>query len=323
MFNFVIDCTDAALTKYLNMDGRDAASVFTKGDLNWCLQTYLILKKHNKIQVQCSNRLCDDAINIVHSDQLLTLKGTESQFLVCIRADYPKRRWAHYQIVQNKRQLEANTSFVPHWVQPGLVRRDEVRTGVKRVAYAGEIFNGNFAGSVDTWKELFRPHNIEFDILSPGSWHDLKDVDVLIGIRGFNSNTYDTKPPTKLFSAWHANIPFVGGADSAFTQVGSPGEDYLLVRTPAEAVEAVLRLRDDNDLYSKLVSKGKEKALEYNENTITAQWLEILTGPVLRRYELWKSRPLYERKQFSLKQTIGLSEHEIKQVIKKIYKMKF
>lgn len=320
MYNFVIDCTDLALDKYLNITPADAVKVFTRGDLNWCLQTYFILAKQNKVQVKCTNALCDDSINIIHSDQLLRLKGKPSQFLVCVRADYPKRRWAHYHIVQNQKQLEVNTSYVPHWVQPGLIKRDENRQGVKRVAYAGEILNGNLAGSIEQWRKLFDPHNIEFVTLEGGSWHNLKDVDVLIGIRSFNSQTYDTKPPTKLFSAWHADIPFVGGKDSAFSQVGTPGEDYILATTPKEAVEAVLKLRDDPAFYSKLVQKGKEKVVEYNEGTISHQWLKILTGPVMSRYDLWKARKAFEQNRFNLKQRIGLTEHELKHAIKRLIK---
>ncbi|MBC7914927.1 MAG: hypothetical protein H7Y07_12485 [Pyrinomonadaceae bacterium] len=320
MFNFIIDCTDSSLEEYLKIDVREGVSVFTKGDLNWCLQTYLILSKQNNLPIKCSNKFCDQSINIIHSDQLLNIKGSPSQFVVCVRADYPKRRWAHYQIVQNKKQLESYTSYIPHWVQPGLIKRDENRQGVKRVAYAGETFNGNLAGSVETWKEIFRPYNIEFINLAPGSWHNLREVDVLIGLRGFNTNTYDTKPPTKLFSAWHANIPFVGGYDSAFTQVGTPGKDYLLAGTPEEAINAVLKLRDRPDIYSELIENSKQRIKEYNEATIAEQWQQVLSGPILQRYELWKSRPEYECNRFNFNQAIGLSEHKLKQVIKKIIK---
>ena len=320
MYNFVIDCTDADLEDYLNMPPQDAVKVFTRGDLNWCLQTYFILSRQNKIALKCTNTLCDDSINIVHSDQLLKLKGNPSQFLVCVRADYPKRRWAHYHIVQNQKQLGSDTSYVPHWVQPGLIKRDENRQGVKRVAYAGEILNGNLAGSVKTWEDLFSPHDIEFVTLAGGSWHDLKDIDVLIGIRSFNSQTYDSKPPTKLFSAWHANIPFIGGHDSAFLQVGTPGIDYLLASTPEEAVNAVLKLRDNKDLYISLIENSKEKVEKYNENSIAKEWLEILSRTIIDRYELWKARPTDESKKFILHQRLGLAEHEVKKAIKSVLK---
>ena len=319
-YNFVIDCTNSELENYIYLNWEEAAKTFTRGDLNWCLQCYLILLKRNQLKVQCSNSLNQNAINLLHSDQLLKIKGKPNQFIVCIRADYPKRYWAHYHIVQNKTQLTSNTSFVPHWVQPGLVARSPKRQNVLRVAYSGQTFNNNLAGDEEVWKKLLEPHGIEFVTLTAGFWHDLSCIDVLIGIRSFDTKPHDTKPPTKLFSAWHSGIPFIGGYDSAFMQVGIPGEDYLLVKTPEEAVAAVLKLRDDNNLYEKLVRNGLAKAALYNENTIAKTWENILSGPVIKRYEQWKSRPNYERIRFNLLLKAGLLEHQTKQVVKKFLK---
>ena len=321
-FNFIIDCTDSALTEYLHINEENAAAIFTRGDLNWCLQTYHILAKRNNLPVQCSNRLEKNCINIIHSDQILALRGNPGEFVVCVRADYPRRMWTHYHLVQNKNQLTANTSYIPHWVQPGLIKRDPNRQGVERVAYAGEPYNGNLAGTSDTWKTLFEPHGIEFSTLSYGAWHDLSKVDVLVGIRSFDDQPHNNKPPTKLFSAWHANIPFIGGHDSAFKQVGKPGEDYLLAGTPQEVLEAVLKLRNDPNLYHKLVQNGARKAAEYTEQSIAETWENVLTHKVLPRYQQWKDRPLYERVRYTTLLSIGVLNHNFKQMAKKLIRNK-
>lgn len=317
-FNFVIDCTDSALAEYMCLDAEKAVKVYTRGDLNWCLQTYHILSKRSILPVQLSNRLLPGVINLIHSDQLLQQRGKASEFIVCVRADYPGRRWAHYHLVQNKNQLSANSSFIPHWVQPGLIKREAGRQGVKRVAYAGEAFNGNLAGTADTWKQLLEPYNIEFLTLAGGSWHDLSAIDVLVGIRSFDYQPHDTKPPTKLFGAWHANIPFIGGHDSAFKQVGTPGEDYLLAATPDEAINAILQLRDNPDLYEKLVQTGKKKAALYTEETIAQVWVETLTGQIMERYQQWQANPLLEQARFNTLLSLGNFEHEAKQLIKRL-----
>jgi hypothetical protein len=319
-YNFVIDSKDSELKNYINLQWEEAAKTFTRGDLNWCLQCYLILSKRNQLNIQCSNSLNQNAINLLHSDQLLKIKGKPNQFIVCIRADYPKRYWAHYHIVQNKNQLCSNTSFVPHWVQPGLIARNPIRQKILRVAYSGQTFNGNLASDEDTWKKLFESYGIEFVTLTAGFWHDLSCIDVLIGIRSFDKKPHDTKPPTKLFSAWHSRIPFIGGYDSAFMQVGTPGEDYLLAKTPEDVVAAVLKLRDDHNLYEKLVKNGLAKAALYNENAIAETWENILLGPVTKRYEQWKFRPTYEKIRFDILLKAGLLEHQSKQVMKKLLK---
>ena len=321
MFNFVLDCSDEALETYLSITEEAFVKVFTKGDLNWCLQTFLILEKRAKLPVKCSNHLQENCINIIHSDQLLKLKGNIDQFIVCVRADYPRRPWAHYHLVQNQNQLGSDTSYIPHWVQPGLVRRNPMREGVSSVAYSGAPIKGNFAGSLESWKRLFDPHGIDFEILSSGIWHNLSEVDVLVGIRSFTKQTFNTKPPTKLFNAWHANIPFVGGNDSAFRQVGVPGEDYLLASTAEEVVAAVLQLRQEPDLYAKLVENGQQKAKRYNQQTIADVWEEVLSGPVARRYEQWAHRPSYEYIRFNFMQDIGLLENSSKQLVKRILKV--
>jgi hypothetical protein len=317
-YNFVIDSTNLELVNYLKLRGEDGAAIFTRGDLNWCLQSFLILSKRNNLQVECSNCLKADAINLVHSDQLLKLKGSIDKFIVCIRADYPKRRWAQYHVVQNKNQLSFNTSFIPHWVQPGLIKRDPMREGVLRVAYSGQVFNGNLAGSENAWKTLFEPHGIEFVALTAGAWHNLSSIDVLIAIRSFDTKPHNSKPPTKLFSAWHAKIPLVAGYDSAFMQMGTPREDYLLVKTPEEAVSAVLKLRDEPALYKRLVENGSAKAALYNEDTIAKQWEEILTKQIKNRYEKWKSNSALEKIKFNFLLNLGLAEHQSKQIIKRL-----
>lgn len=316
-YNFVIDCKDSELPYYINLERDNAVQIFSRGDLCWCLQTYLILLKRANLQVQCSNHLQHNAINIIHSDQLLKIKGSHDKFIICIRADYPKRSWAHYHIVQNQNQLHSNTSFIPHWIQPGIIKRNSLRQGVSKVVYSGQPFNGNLAGSEEAWKKLFKSHNIEFKILSAGSWHDLSSVDVLIAIRSFDKKPHNTKPPSKLFNAWHACIPFVGGYDSAFMQVGTPGKDFLLAKTPKEVISAVLKLKNEPGLYEKIVKNGLRKTALYNETTIAECWEDMLIN-IVSRYEKWRSHSLYERLRFNTLLRTSIIEHKSKQFIKKI-----
>lgn len=326
-YNFVVGCDDARLAFYdllsdaaeqARIDQGFAADLASNGETIWCLQGFLLLRARGTLAVQLSNRLRADAINIIHSDRLLSLRGAPSTFIVCVRADYPKRGWAHYQLVQNRSQLTSNTSLIPHWVQPGLIARDPERRHVRRIAYVGHTYNGNLAGDVDGWRRHFASHGLDFVTPPQRLWHDMSSFDVMIGIRSFDRNPHDTKPPSKLFNAWHARIPFIGGHDSAFMQVGMPGEDYLLAATPEEAVAAVLRLRDDPTLYDRLVRNGAAKASQFTEQTISQAWEQALTGPIMRRYQAWRSSPSYERARFKAMLAAGLMEHGAKQRLKRL-----
>jgi hypothetical protein len=303
---------------YKQIDVDKDASLINGANLEWLLQAYLVLSKRNNLNLSCSNKFEEDCINIIHSDDLIRLKGTSRNFIVCIKGDFPWRRWAHYHIVQNQNELNTNTSFLPLWVQPGLVKRNAERKGVLTVAYAGQIWNGNLAASPEAWTKLFQPHGIEFVSLPTGACHDLSNIDVLIGIRSFDTNPYNAKPPSKLINAWHAHIPFIGGHDSAFKQVGTPGKDYLLAKTPDEVLQAVLTLRNDPNLYQSLVNNGISKAALYTRSTIAQKWETVLSGPVLQRYKKWKENKAFEKNRFNALSNVGLLTHKTKGLVKKI-----
>src|SRR5215207_671569 len=113
-FNFIIDCSNSELEFYTKSSEINP-SVYTRGDTNWCLQTFKILSKISPLALSCSNKIKNDCINIIHSEHLLKLKGSASDFIVCVQADFPRRAWAHYHIVQNKNQAAKDSSYILHW----------------------------------------------------------------------------------------------------------------------------------------------------------------------------------------------------------------
>lgn len=325
-FNFLVDLPESDLRLYRaapDLAGFIAAQpdmlarISSKGDLCWCLQSYLILKPRRAVDVRLSNRLAADCVNIVHSDHLLNLRGRAADFIVCVRADFPRRRWAHYHLVQNRAQLAADTAYLPLWPQPALIGRSADRDGVATVAYAGETVNGNLAADTGAWQRLFARHGLHFVPLTSRGWHDLSAVDVIIGVRSFDRRPYNGKPPSKMLNAWHAGIPFVGGCDSAFAQTGTPGSDYLRVASAEEALEAVLRLRDSPLLYSLLVRNGRRRAMDYTGDAIATQWEQVLLGPVSERLRRWRAHRLSEGLRFRLALAAGLAGHDARQVLKK------
>lgn len=328
MYNFVIDCSEEELIEFRKIksvaeyqeQNAPRALKILLGPWVWCVLTYVNLANRGNLPVTLSNKYSDELINFAHSDTLIEMPGASSQFIVCIQADYTHRGWTHFHIVQNKNQVAQGSAFVPLWVHPGLIGRDVARTKVERVAYAGQTFNNNLAGSTDSWKQLVEPHGIEFVAVANNAWHDLRAIDVLVGVRSFDRKPYDKKPPSKLINAWHAQIPFVGGQDSAYKQIGTPGEDYLLVETPEQIVDALIALRNDEVLYAKLVNNGKAKAIHYTDERIAESWETILTGPVLTRYKQWQNAKGKEALRFVVKRGIGLLEHQAKRTVKRLLK---
>ena len=318
LYNFVINVDDQKLDFFRHSTLEDHLHHFYRHGYDWCLQPFLRLCMHTDLAVRLSNKLQPDCINIIHSAHLHEMVGRPDNFIVCARADFPRRRWAHFHIVQNKNQVEKNAAFIPHWVQPGLIGRDSNRKSLECVGYAGQVFNGNLAATEQEWKQLFMPHGLDFVVLPPDNCFDLRDIDVLIGIRSFSSFHYNAKPASKLVNAWHAKIPFIGGFDSAFEQVGTPGQDYLRVKSKKEVLDAVLELRSNEHLYSSLVRNGVEKTKTYNDAVTLERWKEVLLGPVVDRFEKWKANKGFEAKRFAVQTALSRVEYNGKKIAKKI-----
>jgi hypothetical protein len=129
---------------------------------------------------------------------------------------------------------------------------------------------------------------LTFNMLGPGNWSDLSQIDVLVGIRSFGRRRYNHKPPTKLYNAWHAGIPFVGGFDSAYIQVGEVGVNFLRVSTPREFLQAVDKLTGDRLFYDQMVHAGRKEAKLYTRERIALNWIEFLEEIVIPRYRVWR-----------------------------------
>jgi hypothetical protein len=220
--------------------------------------------------------------------------------------------------VQNRNQEISNSSLIPLWVQPGIIGRDHTRQGVTSVSYAGQTSNGNLAGTIDMWHDLVRPLGLYFSHLPSGSCYDLSRTDLLLAIRSFDARPYNNKPPSKLVNAWHAKIPFIGGHDSAYKQVGTPGHDYLIAASPTEVIATLQALQTNEHLYRKLVLNGLKQTVRFTDETISNKWEEILTGPVLKRYFKWKENVVSENYKFKILLQINILKNRTKQYLKRI-----
>lgn len=110
----------------------------------------------------------------------------------------------------------------------------------------------------------------------PTCWNDYSDIDVVLGLRAFGRSSFDTKPATKMVNAWLAGAPFIGGRDSAFSQIASPGKEYLVAYSPETLREALATLIKDRSYYENLRKAGIEKGREFTAPAVTQAWVQIL-----------------------------------------------
>lgn len=284
-YNFIIpDDSGASLEELANAEVDDLSHLIRMGGkYSWTLQTYHYLKAQG-LPVKLSHSLDPDCVNLAHGNYLRSAGVRWNCFAVCLQGDYPHFSLARYHIVQNMAQESANASFIPFWPQIGQISRDPERTTVKRVAYQGRI---NFTDlDADALNQDLNLQGIEFVPLE--NWQDLSSIDVLVGIRHYGRKLYRRKPASKLVNAWHAGIPFVGGWDSAYADIGTPDENYLKVESHDELVQAVLRLKNDDRLYAGLVSAGADRAREFTPEAIAQKWITLLETKAWPVYLDWR-----------------------------------
>lgn len=299
--NFVIPPMPGKDLDWLrSIDVDEHWQLFAEGPYSWGLQTFLRLMDSVDSSILLSTGLKRGAINLGHGPYLASLDPDPECFVVSLQADYPRLLWADFHIVQNQRQaVRSHSCWVPHWPQPGLVPRDPNRQRIQTVGFAGR--HSNFAGGRDLWTKSLKKLGFDFKLINKDHWNDFSDIDALLGFRNFGRSQYHTKPPTKLFNAWQAGIPFIAGYDSAFRQVGCPGKDYFRVSSFSQATKCIQQLRDEPSLYESIVAAGKIKGSQFNVDQITQRWMTLIFDKIFPAFHIWENSGKFARIRWSCK----------------------
>jgi len=300
--NFVIPFSDKFIEELHGADpdllarvgGEQAAVLSRSGALAWCFLTFRRLAQRGYQDLALSNRIDPLAINVIHSEQLAALGFVPHAFCVSARADHPRRPAAQFQIVQNRTQAGTKATWIHHWPQPGLIARKTPIERIRQVAYIGQTYNGNLALGEEDWRAQCAARGIDFHAPAAGEWHRLDKFDACIAIRSFDNRQHNSKPASKLLNAWHAGVPLIAGNDSAFTQIGTPGDDYLIANSMAEALDCLERLDRDVALRNRIIERGKARAAALSNDAIATLWIETIDGPIRSRFAEWQAHPARE-----------------------------
>jgi hypothetical protein len=167
---------------------------------------------------------------------------------------------------------------MPLWTQPGLIERSKDRVAVfRRVAFFGDKSNVAAELAGEKWqRQLTRETGCVFEIRGAQRWHDYSDVDAVVAVRDFRGGRQLHKPATKLYNAWLAGVPFIGGSDSAYAAEGSPGRDYLVARSPEAVLSHLRELKGHPSLRASLVAQGMKKGTNYTVEAVTARWRKLV-----------------------------------------------
>ncbi len=291
---FLADSPDIPFLSQLDPETDYAA--FRPGELSWTAQTFLRLRAAGH-PVELAAEAPARGLVVFHAKHKHALarsaRGRKGLYFVAIRADNSSPLIADFEILQSGRFADDRTRFwIPFWPQPGLLPRDPARgTRLARVAYMGRIENLHPEFRGEDWRQALAGLGLEwvlrevrFGWLGVGGrgvlvrivWEDYLTLDAVIAVRPHDPRLDYAKPASKLINAWRAGVPALLGPEYAHREIRRSADDFLEVSNAREALEALRRLRDDPELYSRMVEVGRRRAPEFSFPALTARWAETL-----------------------------------------------
>ena len=268
----------------------------------WIYQTWLALERSG-FSARLTHAIPSEGI-LVALTNLLTadVRLPEQVFFVGVVADYLADARAHLHVVQNNahaRRLR-NSAFMPLWPHPNLLPRDPARLDrFENVCFFGESSNLAPELADRRWKDKLRGElGLNFIIWGADRWHDYREADCIVAIRSFGRSSYIHKPATKLYNAWLAGVPFIGGMDSAYAADGEPGGDFLQAATPGELFGHLRRLQDELSLRKRLVAAGAISGRGFSFDATLERWKRLLGETVPDLAARWRNKSSSERRLF-------------------------
>ncbi len=223
-------------------------------------------------------------------------------FYVDVLADATLLPTTHFHLIQNHAQARRtpHSLFVPHWPQPSLIPRDPARgLRFEIISFFGDP--DNLAPELQTpeWiNQLRRELGIFLDFKDSSRWHDYSDTDAVLAIRDFSRSRHYHKPATKLYNAWLAGVPFIGGRDSAYTMDGRPDVDYLAATSPQQVIDYLRRLKKDPLFREQLVTQGRESVKSFSREATLLQWKKLVEETLPFLAKKWQKKSALQRHLF-------------------------
>ena len=268
---------------------------------SWIYQTWTELR--DTCPVELVTQLPREGIIVALANNLHQgFRAGTGQFVAAVAADFLPHPGAQVQILQNPAHAQRLTGaiFVPHWPQPGLVPRDPARgTAVEVAAFFGDP--SNLAPEIadkEFQSLLLRETGVQLEIREAARWHDFSNVDIAIAIRDFSRARHLGKPATKLYNAWLAGVPLIGGSDSALSAEGKPGTDFLIARSPGELLRQIRELKENPAAWQAIVDAGKAGSSARSRDAVRKIWQDLCDSEIPRRFEAWKKLPPLQQAVF-------------------------
>jgi hypothetical protein len=290
------DLLDADAQGALPPAPREIAARIVNNEDCWVVMTYVHLRRRG-LPVRLQTQFVPGAICVASSLDYGIRTRPDRSFLIGCRGDGPRASLCELQVVQNPSNVWSRRDFlIPLWPQPDLVPRDPARgTLLRNVVYKGDL------GNLD---ERFRSPDFRAALETRGlslvldgkpekggvSWGNYREADLLLAVRNLTVRDAKLKPPSKLLNAWHAGVPALLGPEPIFRWLRRSDDDYIEVKTAADALAAIDRLLADPSRYQAMLNQAAARAPEFNEDAIAKLWINLLETAA-RRLIWWRRLP--------------------------------
>ncbi|HEY9694670.1 MAG TPA: hypothetical protein V6D15_20910 [Oculatellaceae cyanobacterium] len=284
---------------------------FGIGIYAWTLQTYLHLQANN-FPCKLTDTLPDEGIVLIHRNSFTAfqqqIKPGKKLLLICLKAEWEPYPYAQLHVVQNPLETKyiADSYYIPHWTQPGLIKRDRTRDDkFENIAFFG--FPENLAPELTqpSWQAKLQDLGLNwYAATNRDLWNNYSTIDTILAVRSFDptsrylSRNYISKPATKLYNAWCAGVPAILGYESAFQAERQSELDYLEVSSLTDVIDAIQRLRDDYKLRQAMVENGDLRAEKIKPDKTVAKWHNFLTNVAIPAYNRWCLTSKFEQEIF-------------------------
>jgi len=274
---------------------------------NWIYQTWEELR--DDCDIELVGEMPKAGIIVTLANFLHTgFRASAGQFIVAVVADFVPHPGAQVQVLQNVAHARRFPGgiFMPHWPQLNLMPRDPARGDrLETIAFFGDRPNIAPELLTDAFAErLKKEASVRLEVRGSDCWHDYSDVDVVIAVRSFSVARHLHKPATKLYNAWLAGVPMIGGVDSAFMTEATDGVDYLVARTPDELISHLKLLKSQPVLRQGLVEAGNKRAKAHSREAMKQRWKDLCEKELPERYRKWQQRHPLGRMVFWLYQDV-------------------
>ena len=235
----------------------DLAPRLRMGRSIWVVQAFHVLRERG-YPVRLTDTLDEGAVNVLHVDDLRWRPDLWRYFLVTEKA------------------------------APGMSQYETV-------VFMGHAFNL----AEELRSEGFRAELRELGmrlVVRDENWWDYGDADVVLAVRGGTDMYLAVKPASKLINAWMAGCPAILNPEIGYSELRSSELDYLEATDAGQVLEALRRLKEQPDLFRRMVDRGRERAREFETSRIADRWEEVIEREIVPRYRAWRgarpSRPL-------------------------------